>query len=363
MRQVNKIVFENVTKKFGKVVAVNNLNLKVKNGKFVVLLGPSGCGKTTTLRLIAGLEEVREGNIYIGNRLVNDLEPKERGIAMVFQDYALYPHMKVFDNMAFGLRNLGTPKEEIRKKVKWAAELLQINDLLDRKPAQLSGGQKQRVAVGRAIVREPEVFLMDEPLSNLDAKLRVTMRRELHKLQRKLEVTTLYVTHDQVEAMSLGDQIVLLRDGTVQQIGSPHDLYAHPKNKFVAGFIGAPAMNFLECDVVEKHGRFFLCADSFILPLNQKIKDSIMQVSEPKIVLGVRPDDISIVSGKQKNAIQVKIEVIESLGAENLAYSTMDGDSLVFKLEPASKVKVGEKVRILFEKIHLFDKNTENVIY
>ena len=358
-----KIVFENVTKKFGKVVALYNLNLRVKKGNFIVLLGPSGCGKTTTLRLLAGLEEASEGDIYIGNRLVNDLEPKERGIAMVFQDYALYPHMTVFDNMAFGLRNLGTPKEEIRNKIKWAAELLQISDLLYRKPAQLSGGQKQRVAVGRAIVREPEVFLMDEPLSNLDAKLRVTMRMELHKLQRKLGVTTLYVTHDQVEAMSLGDQIVLLSGGKVQQIGSPDDLYFRPRNKFVAGFIGAPAMNFLECDLVEKNDRFFLCTDFFTLPFDHKIKNLVTRVSDPKIVLGVRPEDIIIAHDKNKNAMEVKIEGIESLGSENIAYSTVGGNNLVFKLTPASRVKVGQKVKISFEKIHLFDKSTENAIY
>jgi len=358
-----KVVFENVTKKFGKVVALDNLNLKVEEGKFTVILGPSGCGKTTTLRLLAGLEEPSEGNIYIGNRLVNDLEPKERGVAMVFQDYALYPHMTVFDNMAFGLRNLGTPKEEIVKKIKWVAELLQISDLLHRKPAQLSGGQKQRAAVGRAIVREPEVFLMDEPLSNLDAKLRAATRMELHKLQRKLGVTTLYVTHDQVEAMSLGDEVVLLSEGKIQQIGSPSDLYFRPRSKFVAGFIGTPAMNFFECDLVEKNDSFFLCTDSFTLPFDHEIKDLVARVSNQKIVLGVRPEDIIIAHDEDKNAMEVKIEGIESLGSENIAYSTVGGNNLTFKLKPAGRVEVGQKVKILFERIHLFDRSTGNAIY
>jgi len=363
VKDMYKVVFENVTKKFGKVVALDNLNLGVEEGKFTVLLEPSGSGKTTTLRLLAGLEDASAGNIYIGDRLVNDLEPKERGVAMVFQDYALYPHMTVFDNMAFGLRNLGTPKEEIMKKVKWAAELLQISELLYRKPAQLSGGQKQRAAVGRAIVREPEVFLLDEPLSNLDARLREKMRVELHKLQRRLGVTTLYVTHDQVEAMSLGDQIVLLSEGKVQQIGSPGDLYLRPRNRFAAGFIGTPAMNFLECRLVEKNNSFFLCTDSFTLPFDHKIKDLVARVPDQKIVLGVRPEDIIIAHDKNKNAMEVKIEGIEPLGSENIAYSTVGGNNLVFKLTPASRAKAGQKVKISFKKIHLFDKSTGNAIY
>ncbi|HEY8497197.1 MAG TPA: sn-glycerol-3-phosphate ABC transporter ATP-binding protein UgpC, partial [Limnochordales bacterium] len=240
-----RVVLENVTKRYGNVVAVNKANLVIEDEEFVVLVGPSGCGKSTTLRMIAGLEEITEGNIYIGDRLVNDVPPKDRDIAMVFQNYALYPHMNVYDNMAFGLKLRKFPKDEIDRRVREAARMLGIEHLLDRKPKQLSGGQRQRVAVGRAIVREPAAFLMDEPLSNLDAKLRVQMRAELSKLHNRLRTTTIYVTHDQTEAMTMGDRIVVMKDGFIQQVGAPLEIYENPNNVFVAGFIGSPAMNFL----------------------------------------------------------------------------------------------------------------------
>lgn len=357
-----KIVFENVTKRFGKVVAVDHLNFKVKEREFVVLLGPSGCGKTTTLRLLAGLEELDEGNIYINGKRINDFEPKDRNIAMVFQDYALYPHMTVFANIAFCLKNLGVPKEEINKRVKSTIELLQISDLIGRKPKQLSGGQKQRVALGRALVREPEAFLLDEPLSNLDAKLRVMMRRELRKLQRNLRVTTIYVTHDQVEAMSLADRVVLLKDGKIQQIGPPHELYDFPRNKFVAGFIGTPAMNFLECDLIKQDQGYFLKGESVILPLQTKMEKVVTRISDLKVVLGIRPEDISITENKQENVLEVEVETIEPLGMDNIACSALGENNLIFRFERGKKINLGEKVKILFDKIYLFDKKTEETI-
>lgn len=360
---MNKIVFKNVTKRFGKVIAVDHLNLRVKDKEFIVLLGPSGCGKTTILRLLAGLEEMDEGSIHLEGKLINDMTPKDRNIAMVFQDYALYPHMSAFDNMAFGLRNLGTPKHEIERMIKETTKLLQIEHLLERKPKQLSGGQKQRVALGRAIVRKPQAFLLDEPLSNLDAKLRVQMRVELRKLQRELGVTTVYVTHDQIEAMSLSDRIVLIKDGILQQVGPPDELFNHPLNKFVAGFIGAPSMNFIECSLVERHGSFALDGGSFTLPLRPEITDVIKDAaSGTELLLGVRPADIYIADGKQENTITAKVETVESLGEDKLAHFNIGNKNIVIaRLNPKEKINPGEKVKILFDskKIHIIDRKTE----
>ena len=357
---MSKLTFENVTKKFGKVTAVDHLNLKVKDKEFLVLLGPSGCGKTTILRLVAGLEKLDEGSIYLDGTVINDLSPKDRNIAMVFQDYALYPHLNVFDNMGFALRNFGVPKLEVEKKVKETAKLLEIGDLLERKPKQLSGGQKQRVALGRAIVREPKIFLLDEPLANLDAKLRVEMRKELKKLQHRLGVTTIYVTHDQVEAMALGHRIAVLREGMLQQTDSADNLYNHPTNKFVAGFIGSPSMNFFECDLIEKHGKLAVDAGFFVLPLHPKIARSLISTNaNPELILGVRPESIYVTDGEHKNAITACVETVETLGAYQIAYLTVDRTPLTVQLNPADKIRT-KKIKILFgEKIHLFNRKTK----
>src|SRR5690554_686499 len=289
------VTLERVTKRFGNVIAVDEASLEIRDKEFLVLVGPSGCGKSTTLRMVAGLEDVTEGNIYIGDRLVNDVPPKDRDIAMVFQNYALYPHMDVYNNMAFGLKLRKFPKSEIDRRVKEAARMLGIENLLDRKPKQLSGGQRQRVAVGRAIVREPKVFLMDEPLSNLDAKLRVQMRAELSKLHRRLEATVIYVTHDQTEAMTMGDRIVVMKDGFIQQVGAPLEVYEKPVNVFVAGFIGSPAMNFME-GVLRRDGEtYFIDAKTFKLPIPAEKAASIKNLGkyvDKQVVLGIRPEDI-----------------------------------------------------------------------
>ncbi|MBW2000272.1 MAG: sn-glycerol-3-phosphate ABC transporter ATP-binding protein UgpC, partial [Deltaproteobacteria bacterium] len=286
------VLLKNLTKRFEDVIAVNKVNLEIRDREFIVLVGPSGCGKTTTLRMIAGLEDITEGEIYIGDRLINNLPPKDRNIAMVFQSYALYPHMNVFDNMAFGLKMRKMPRGEIEIRVKKAAEILGIESLLERKPKQLSGGQRQRVAVGRAIVRDPQVFLFDEPLSNLDAKLRVQMRTELKKLHERLQATVVYVTHDQVEAMTMGDRIVVMKDGVVQQVGTPLELYNRPSNLFVAGFIGSPSMNFIPCRLVEEDGRLYLDTGDFKVVLPDFAVPKLAQVKERDLVFGIRPEDI-----------------------------------------------------------------------
>ena len=286
------VTLQNVTKRFGNVIAVNQANLEIRDKEFIVLVGPSGCGKSTTLRMVAGLEEITEGNIYIGDTLVNDVPPKDRDIAMVFQNYALYPHMDVYNNMAFGLKLRKFPKAEIDKRVKEAARMLGIENLLDRKPKALSGGQRQRVAVGRAIVREPKVFLMDEPLSNLDAKLRVQMRAELSKLHARLQTTAIYVTHDQVEAMTMGDRIVVMKDGVIQQVGAPLEIYDHPVNMFVAGFIGTPPMNFLNVVLRREGDDYIVDGGSFKLTIDPERARQIKNLGEyvdKEVVLGIRP--------------------------------------------------------------------------
>ncbi|GBC75149.1 Trehalose import ATP-binding protein SugC [archaeon HR06] len=359
-----EVILENLTKYFGNVRAVENLNLKIRDKEFLTLLGPSGCGKTTTMRLIAGLETPTKGNIYIGDRLVNDLPPKDRDVAMVFQSYALYPHMTVRDNLAFPLKMRKYPKQEIEERVKRVSELLQISELLDRKPKQLSGGQQQRVALGRAIVREPKVFLMDEPLSNLDAKLRVYMRAELKGLQKRLGITTIYVTHDQIEAMTMSDRIALLNAGILQQLGTPEEIYEKPANLFVAGFVGSPPMNFFETSYVEKNGNVYLDSGSFQYNVTE-FKDILSKFSGSKFVLGVRPEHITFDKQKKsEDSIEGEIFVTEPLGAETIV-DVKVGDNIVRVRVPYTVYhQIGEKVWLTFDrqKIHIFDSNEKLII-
>jgi multiple sugar transport system ATP-binding protein len=356
-----RVFLKNVTKRFGNVVAVNNLSLEAKDKEFLVLLGPSGCGKTTALRCIAGLETPEEGDIYIGNRLVNDLDPKERDIAMVFQSYALYPHMTVFKNMAFPLENMKVPKDEIRVKVKQVAELLKIEALLDRKPKQLSGGQRQRVALGRAMVRDPHAFLMDEPLSNLDAKLRVYMRAELKKLQKELGVTTIYVTHDQVEAMTMGDKIAILNEGLLQQTGAPDEIYFNPSNVFVSGFIGSPPTNFFDCTLMEGVP-FTLDTGEFKYSLPEHVTEAAKKCTSDACILGVRPQDVLVYKDakRKKGLVKAVLDVIEPLGDVTILDLKV-GDYLVKAVvSPDFKAELGDELWIEFpaKKIHIFDKKT-----
>ena len=351
----------------GGVVAVSDFNLEIEDKEFLVLVGPSGCGKSTTLRMIAGLEEITEGELLIGDKLVNDVAPKDRDIAMVFQNYALYPHMTCFDNMAYGLKLRKTPKEEIKRRVEEAAKILDISHLLDRKPKALSGGQRQRVALGRAIVREPKVFLLDEPLSNLDAKLRAQMRTELSKIHHNLKTTFIYVTHDQTEAMTLGTRIVVMKDGVIQQVDSPQNLYRHPCNLFVAGFIGSPQMNFFDavCTVVNKKAVLKL-GDREIVLNDAKSKALIDGGYEGKtIVIGIRPEDIGVAEDAQaENIITAAVSVYELLGAEVYLYSDVDGTNMTARVEPGTQAKVGDVLRFALNKdnIHIFDKETEAAI-
>jgi len=348
-----KVTLEKVTKKFSKTIAVNNIDLEIKEKDFLVLLGPSGCGKTTTLRLIAGLETPDSGNIYIGDTLVNDLPPKDRNIAMVFQSYALYPYMSVYDNIAFPLKIRKVPEEEIHERVHKVAELLKIEELLSRRPGELSGGQRQRVALGRAMVREPNVFLMDEPLSNLDAKLRVHMRGELKKLHRRLGVTTVYVTHDQAEAMSISKRIAIMNQGVLQQVGSPEEVYDHPANAFVGGFIGSPAMNMWEGELIEENGKLKIETSFFKFPLPPNLKEN----ASSKVTLGVRPEDVTIVKGKEPDAIKAKVDIIEPMGRELFVTLTVEGATLEMITTPDRPLNIGDELKIKFKegKLHIFE--------
>ena len=367
-----KVVLKDLTKTFKTVIAVNKVNLEINDKEFLVLVGPSGCGKTTALRMVAGLEEATAGEIFIGDRLVNEVSPKDRDIAMVFQNYALYPHMSVFDNMAFGLKLRKVPRAEIDRRVQEAAQLLGLKGLLDRKPKQLSGGQRQRVALGRAIVREPKVFLMDEPLSNLDAKLRVQTRAELIKLHRRLGITTIYVTHDQVEAMTMGDRIAVMKDGLVQQIDTPMGLYNRPVNIFVAGFIGTPSMNFVDATLLKQDGEYVIDAESFkvVIPENKVGKDFDSYVGKP-VVFGVRPEDIfdknltSLVKGTDENTIKVMVDVIEPMGSIVTMYLNSGKHNLIGTIDAETKAIETKEMEVIFDmvKTHLFDKETEEAIY
>ncbi len=365
------VTYEHVTKMFGDVVAVKDISIDIPDKEFLVFVGPSGCGKTTSLRLLAGLDEPTDGDIYIGDRRVNDVAPKDRDIAMVFQSYALYPHMSVYDNMAFGLRLRKTPKDEIDRRVHDAARDLGIEELLDRKPRQLSGGQRQRVAVGRAIVRDPAVFLMDEPLSNLDAKLRVEARAMLSRLHQRLETTFIYVTHDQTEAMTMGSRIAVLRDGVLQQIDSPQALYDTPTNVFVAGFIGSPSMNFFDATLVGDANEMHVQSDGFRLRVPQE-KAKVYAghgYAGKEIVLGIRPSDVHDprfqAAGIMGQPVKCKVDVTEMMGNEIFLYLlTRDDKEFVARVDPRSDARVGDEMEAFFDmnRMHVFDRETEGAV-
>jgi multiple sugar transport system ATP-binding protein len=361
-----QVLMKELNKKYDEVHAVKDVNLHIRDKEFVVLVGPSGCGKSTTLRMVAGLEEITAGQITIGDRVVNDLPPKDRDIAMVFQNYALYPHMTVYDNMAFGLKMRKFPKAEIAQRVQSAAEILGIQDLLKRKPRQLSGGQRQRVAVGRAIVRHPQVFLFDEPLSNLDAKLRVQMRVELKRLHDRLETTAIYVTHDQVEAMTLGDRVVVMKDGWVQQVGEPLELYGKPANRFVAGFIGSPAMNFADVTVAEATGAVWAESPGLRVKIAPDRTERLRAYKGQHVTLGVRPEDLHIATGADapERCFDAVVEVVEPLGSEILLDIKAGTASMVARVDPTVRVKVHESIRLALEpeRLHFFDLKTELAI-
>ena len=356
-----KIVLENLIKKFGKIEAVSHLNLEVEDGELLVLVGPSGCGKSTTLRMIAGLEEPTSGKIYIGDRNVSGLAPKDRDIAMVFQEYALYPHMSVYKNLAFGLKMRGFSRDEIDLRVKEAAGILGITELLNRKPRELSGGQRQRVALGRTIVRKPAAFLFDEPLSNLDAKLRVQMRAELSKLHHSLKTTTVYVTHDQVEAMTMGTKIVIMKDGEIQQVGRPMEIYRHPLNMFVAGFIGSPSMNFFPSRIVPADPGVFIETESFRVPIPLTMRHQYHNFSGKEVIFGIRPEDIHspdfMKEYEEAAVVQGIVEVIEPLGPEILLDIKCDKNTLVARVDPRVETDLGKEIKLILnmEKMHLFD--------
>ncbi|MFH1824950.1 MAG: sn-glycerol-3-phosphate ABC transporter ATP-binding protein UgpC [Candidatus Firestonebacteria bacterium] len=365
-----KVILEKVEKRFpgAPKLAVSNVDLEVKDKEFVVLVGPSGCGKSTILRMIAGLEEITSGSIYIEDKLVNNILPKDRDVAMVFQNYALYPHMSVYDNMAFGLKIRKYPKDEIKKRVEEAAEILGMQELLNRKPKHLSGGQRQRVAVGRAIVRKPKVFLFDEPLSNLDAKLRVQTRTEIIKLHNRLQSTMIYVTHDQVEAMTMGDRIVVIKDGLVHQIGDPISIYEQPVNKFVAGFIGTPPMNFIDGTIEKKPEGVFFDEGSFAVEIPKTMLEKINPYIGQEITLGIRPEYI-----KEKNMLPSSIpewrataivDVVEPVGSSSYIYLIIGKSTFVAVFDSQERMKVSQKVEIVFNmnKVHFFDKDTEKTI-
>ena len=349
--------------------AVKDFNLEIEDKEFIIFVGPSGCGKSTTLRMIAGLEEISKGELYIDGKLVNDVEPKDRDIAMVFQSYALYPHMSIYDNMAFGLKLRKMPKAEIDKRVREAARILDIEHLLDRKPKLLSGGQRQRVAMGRAIVREPKVFLMDEPLSNLDAKLCVQMRLEISKLHQRLQSTIIYVTHDQTEAMTLGTRIVVMKDGVIQQVDSPQNLYDYPDNLFVAGFIGSPQMNFIDATVVKEGGELFLeYGDHHRVILTPERATKLADYVGREVTFGIRPEDVfaseKYEAAHEHNTVEASVRVFEMLGAEVFLYLTVDGFDVTCREHPSTKAKPGDIMSISFDvnKIHVFDKETQMTI-
>jgi multiple sugar transport system ATP-binding protein len=361
-----QVMMKDLNKKYDEVHAVKDVNLHIRDKEFVVLVGPSGCGKSTTLRMVAGLEEITAGEITIGDRVVNDLPPKDRDIAMVFQNYALYPHMTVYDNMAFGLKMRKFPKAEIQKRVQEAAEILGIQELLKRKPRQLSGGQRQRVAVGRAIVRHPQVFLFDEPLSNLDAKLRVQMRVELKRLHDRLETTAIYVTHDQVEAMTLGDRVVVMKDGWIQQVGEPLELYGRPANKFVAGFIGSPSMNFVDVKVAEAGGALWAETQGLRVKVPSAHASRLMAYKGQQVTLGVRPEDLHPATGSDPTeyVFDAVVDVVEPLGSEVLLDVRVGNNTIVARVEPTTRVKVHETTRLALtpDRAHFFDLKTELAI-
>ncbi len=365
------VTLEHIKKAYDKLVVVHDFNLRIRDKEFVVFVGPSGCGKSTTLRMVAGLEDITGGTLKIGDRVVNDVEPKDRDIAMVFQNYALYPHITVYENMAFSLRLRKMSNEEVHKRVCQAAEILGITEYLGRKPKQLSGGQRQRVAIGRAIVREPQVFLMDEPLSNLDAKLRNQMRAEIILLRKRIDTTFIYVTHDQTEAMTLGDRIVVMKDGYIQQVGTPQQVFDTPKNLFVAGFIGSPQMNFIKAKLVEKAGSYQVEVLGTTVPVEQEKAQILKEkrVESQPVILGVRPEHTAVQFGNASNAIHSKIQVVEMMGSELHMHVTTDsGDQIILRLptidltkEQRAGLKGGNDLYFSFPSkvVHLFDPESE----
>jgi multiple sugar transport system ATP-binding protein len=365
-----EVALRNIVKTFDRTPAVAGIDLDISDREFVVLVGPSGCGKTTTLRMIAGLEEATSGEIYIGDQLVNDVPPKDRDIAMVFQNYALYPHMTVYENMSFGLRLKKFPKPEIKERVENAARILDITDLLGRRPKQLSGGQRQRVAMGRAIVRNPKVFLFDEPLSNLDAKLRVQMRTEIKKVHQKVTTTTVYVTHDQVEAMTLADRVVVMNGGKIEQIGTPNDVYHHPKTRFVAGFIGSPAMNFMPCRLVDGNGTAGLSvklSDKLSFPVPEARVARYRPQAGRDLLFGLRPEDVIEKRGELppgRAAFEAQLDVVEPMGMETMVYFVVDGTEVCGRVNPAAAGKAGETMPLVADlnHMHLIDPKTDQVL-
>jgi multiple sugar transport system ATP-binding protein len=362
-----RVSYQHVTKHFREVVAVEDLTLDIEDKEFLVLVGPSGCGKSTVIRLLAGLERLTSGDIHIGDRLVNNVPVRDRDVAMVFQSYALYPHMTVYENMAFGLRMHNTPKHDIEQRVAAAAEALGIEDLLKRKPAQLSGGQRQRVALGRAIVREPAVFLFDEPLSNLDAKLRVQTRAELSKLHQRLGTTFIYVTHDQIEAMTMATRIAVLKDGLLQQVGTPEELYFGPENVFVGGFIGSPAMNFLPGKLVSDGGGVSVEADSLTIPLPADRADRLRPFVGREVHVGIRPEDLHAPGDPPRgpgHALQAHIDVTEMIGSEKLLHVIAGPHTLIARVDLRTPASAGENIELTLdiERLHIFDKETERAL-
>lgn len=363
-----KVVLKGICKQYGAVEVVKDFNLEINDQEMVVFVGPSGCGKSTTLRMIAGLEDISSGEIYIGDRLVNDLAPKDRNIAMVFQNYALYPHMTVYENMAFSLKIKKMSKIEIDKRVKEAAQILQMENLLNRKPKELSGGQRQRVAMGRAMVREPAVFLMDEPLSNLDAKLRVAMRSEITRLHHRLKTTTIYVTHDQTEAMTMGDRIVVMKDGIIQQVDTPMNLYRKPQNLFVASFIGNPAMNFITAVVKFENKKCYIAGNGFQVEVPGGLVDPLEKYRDKEVVFGIRPENIydeAIAMETYSQAIiTARVEVVELLGAETILHLDLAGKVFLARVSSSNSYKVGAEVKMALNMnhMHIFDLITEQTI-
>ena len=363
-----QVRIDGVHKVFDRTEAVKGIDLDIADNEFVVLVGPSGCGKSTTLRMIAGLEEITKGEIRIGNRVVNDVPPKDRDLAMVFQNYALYPHMTVFENMSFGLKLRRFPKEQIRARVQEAAEILSITDLLDRRPKQLSGGQRQRVAMGRAIVRHPQVFLFDEPLSNLDAKLRVQMRTEIKKVHQKVRTTTVYVTHDQIEAMTLADRVVVMNAGRIEQVGTPHELYHHPKTRFVAGFIGSPAMNFIPARLVGNGQLSIKLSDSILLQVPVDRTERYRAYMGRELLFGIRPEHIRETRGFESSpgieTIDVTLDVVEPMGMETMVFFTINGTEICGRVEPHAAKGPGEPMTLAVDmnQMHLLDPSTNQVV-
>jgi len=354
---MSEVILENVYKVYpGDVTAVRDFSLEIKDKEFMVFVGPSGCGKSTTLRMIAGLEEISKGTITIGGRVINDVPPKDRDIAMVFQNYALYPHMTVYKNMAFGLKLRKMPRKEIDERVRDAAAILGIEELLERKPKALSGGQRQRVAVGRAIVRQPKAFLFDEPLSNLDAKMRVQMRMEISKLHNQLQSTMIYVTHDQVEAMTMGDRIVVMKDGLVQQVDTPLEIYRNPTNRFVAGFIGSPPMNFFEGELVQDANKMVFKSESMTVNIHESHMAKLIQSGQKKVSMGIRPehlqDSVLVSNPDQDTLVKSKVEVVEPMGAEIMLYLSAGDHAYIARVDGQDKAKAGQEISMSFDMLH-----------